>query len=83
MSMNLCCDEMDLWQTPSYITYMCYSEEDGGWEGIKRRYITWVKSHSNGVWRKEQYAEHDRVRADIKHHLEELDSYKTLNFFVM
>ena len=42
MSMNLGCDEMDLWQTPTYITDMCMSLDDngnpdGGMEGVRKR----------------------------------------------
>jgi len=43
MSMNLHCKEVDLWQTPTHITYMCYSNKNGGWKGILYRYSEWVR----------------------------------------
>ena len=53
MSMNLHCDEINLWQTPTYITYMCANRHkivDGklvisndNWINIRERYILWVK----------------------------------------
>ena len=33
MSMNLECSELDLWQTPTWVTYICFSNYDGGWMG--------------------------------------------------
>lgn len=81
MSMNLHCEEMDLWQSPTAITYMCYSHADGGWQGIKYRYIQWVKGSLNGVWDDE--AEHKSAIKAVNEHIEELNSYEKLNFFVM
>lgn len=80
MSMNLHCEEVELWQTPTYITNMCYSKEDGGWEGIRYRYIEWVKSHRNGVW--ENYEKYEDMCEHVKGHLAELTSYEKLIFFV-
>jgi len=50
MSMNLHCDQIELWQTPSYISYMCFSNEDGGWQGILYRYKEWVRGTLSGCW---------------------------------
>lgn len=59
--MNLTCHEdgyaVPLWQTPTHITYMCLSyhpetrKPDGGHEGVRRRYLLWVESSTNGVWK--------------------------------
>ena len=57
MSMNLTCRGIELWQTPTYITWMCLSydpetgQPDGGHEGVRRRYIMWVESSTDGVWK--------------------------------
>lgn len=60
MSMNLTCSErcqpVPLWQTPTFITWMCLSFDphgvpDGGHEGVRRRYILWVESTLDGVWK--------------------------------
>jgi hypothetical protein len=79
--MNLHCEQMDLWQTPTYITYMCISNNNGGWKGIKHRYSLWVKHHSNGVW--EDAEDHNYMLERIKDHLDKLNSFKKLDFFIM
>ena len=71
MSMNLVCDEIELRQTPTYITYMCYSNGDGGWEGILYRYKEWVKSFTNGRW--PSRSELEEVRGWMNDHLSDLD----------
>jgi hypothetical protein len=89
MSMNLTltdkttdCD-IDLWQTPTFITWMCLSynpetkEPDGGQEGVRRRYLEWVRSHTNGVWKdveeldymsymRERVREHSKIVLAVK-----------------
>jgi hypothetical protein len=81
MSINLHCKEMELWQTPTYITKMCYSSEQGGWKGIRNRYIEWVKHHTDGVYDNEYDLEMMRER--VKIHIEELCSHKKLTFYWM
>ena len=81
MSMNLQCEEIELWQTPTYITYMCYSEEDGGWQGIRYRYIEWVKSRLDGVWNDEQ--ELKNMKELISSHIIEIMSFKELHFYII
>ena len=81
MSLNLHCKEIDLWQTPTYITLICFSNNDGGWRGIKYRYETWVKSRLNGVWENE--IEYENLKTSIKGHIKELNSFKKLNFYIM
>ena len=56
MSMNLHCKEVDLQQTPTYITYICYysykkDKENSNvavqvkdnWISIREKYILWLK----------------------------------------
>lgn len=88
MSMNLHCEEMDLWQTPTYITWMCFSNNDGGWKGILYRYTQWVNSSNNGISNTKE--DEKRVRSNIeasKEHIKKLNKIakknKTLNFYVM
>jgi hypothetical protein len=81
MSINLKCAEVDLWQTPTYITYMCYSNNDGGWQGILYRYIQWVKSHTNGVWKNPKDLEY--MKECINIHINTLNSYKKLTFSII
>jgi len=84
MSLNLHCQQLDLWQTPTYITHMCYSNGDGGWVGIKYRYVQWVRAQANGVYitAKEQ-EDLKYLQERIAEHLKELDRHKKLDFFVM
>ena len=81
MSMNLHCKQMDLWQTPTHITYMCISNNNGGWKGIKYRYTQWVESHSNGCW--ENIEQLEEMRRGIKEHIKQLNSHKKLDFSIM
>lgn len=92
MSMNLKCNEIDLWQTPTYITYMCYSNGDGGWKGILYRYKQWVRSHSNGVWGDGDNCDGSQedweiIKNNIKHHIAEIENVisisKKLTFSVI
>ena len=77
--MNLFCDQLDLWQTPTYITFMCYSNEDGGWNGIRYRYIEWVRSHLNGVWDNDTL--YNDMKEKVDKHIEELMSFEKLDFY--
>jgi len=62
MSMNLYCVNLDLWQTPTYITNMCCMTEEGimhtltGADAIRALncYMEWVSSHINGLWKDEE-----------------------------
>ena len=52
MSMNLHCNNVELWQTPTYITYMCMALKDGysfEFKGVNARralyaYMQWAMS---------------------------------------
>ena len=85
MSMNLKCNRMDLWQTPTWVTYVCMSlndkgKPDGGHKGVARRYVRWVRSHAQGVFREPGQLE--SVREDIVEHLVEFDALKGARFYV-
>jgi hypothetical protein len=81
MSMNLYCEEVDLLQTPTHITYMCFSNNDGGSEGIKYRYLKWVESHLNGIYANEH--EMTIMQWPIKNHIKEINACKKLTFSIM
>ena len=81
MSMNLHCEEVDLWQTPTYITYMCFSNEDGGWQGILYRYTQWVKSCANGPFKSSYDA--DIALQNVKEHLNKFKGKKQLTFSIV
>lgn len=85
MSMNLHCEEMDLWQTPGFITYMCYSSDDDTWQGILGRYKIWVKSHTDGVWPDLQ--DYENMKENVRDHIATLDAvveqHGSLSFYIM
>lgn len=74
-------ETVHLWQTPTAMTYLIYSDNDGGWERVLHRYGIWLESTLNGVVKDvEDYREH---RAGILEHLNELKQYRKLRFYVM
>ena len=68
MSLNLTLHEgpngpqVDLYQTPTCITFSCLSydpltnEPDGGQEGVRKRYLLWLRSR----YEQETLMEHER-----------------------
>lgn len=87
MSMNLHCNKMDLWQTPTWVTDICMSinpktnKPDGGHNGIRRRYIRWVESH---VERKFYATDiFNELEKNIRIHLKELLSCIRPRFYVL
>jgi hypothetical protein len=84
MSMNLTLSvgedgpNVDLWQTPTWVTWMCLSYDpdtklpDGGMNGVRRRYIQWVESHRNGVWSDNEDYEYMCER--VKDHIQLINS---------
>jgi hypothetical protein len=86
MSMNLYCDKVRLWQTPTWVTNICLSLDengnpDGGMDGVKRRYKIWVSGTLNGRWN--SIDELEFRREEVKEHINELDSYRNLKFYVL
>ena len=52
MSMNLHCEEVELYQTPTFITYLCYysnllERTKGDDKDIAEKYILWLNSYGN------------------------------------
>ena len=85
MSMNLhaSCDNksLDLWQTPTYITYMCCVNDKGqviselkGKRaiGALRSYIEWVKGSAGGVFQTLEDAENKRTT--VYEHVEYIEN---------
>lgn len=81
MSMNLHCKEVDLWQTPTYITYMCYSNKNGGWKGVLYRYSEWCKGTLNGAYKSAQEA--DWAREQVRDHIAQFEGKKKLTFSIV
>ena len=81
MSMNLKCKEVDLWQTPTYITYMCYSNNDGGWKGILYRYSEWARGSMPGVYKNAQ--DSARATEQLREHLAQFEGKKKLTFSIV
>lgn len=79
--MNLDCKEVPLWQTPTHITHMCYSNGDGGWQGIRYRYCEWVKGTLNGTW--QSHEDLQDAQNHVKEHIAELMSKKNLTFSIV
>jgi hypothetical protein len=85
MSMNLHLSEgeegpeINLWQTPTHITDMCLSYDstgkpDGGMAGVMRRYVVWVRNHTNGVWSSKK--DFTAMRERVDDHLEAIRAVK-------
>ena len=93
MSMNLNCrnkktqKEVSLYQTPTYMSYMIYSNGDGGNKGILYRYEQYLLSTLNGTFKTEDLPLVEQRRKDIQTHLmnlkQELTKMKDFEFFVM
>ncbi len=78
MSLNLKADKVELWQTPTWVTYICYSNDDGGWEGILYRYEQWAWSHTQGAWKSE-----DELKAmveSVRDHMAKVKAAGPLKF---
>lgn len=78
MSMNLYAKingvKLDLWQTPTYITYICLMHHDGihndvtGQDAVKALmcYQEWVSHNLDGVWTDEEEYEFMKERVDYQ-----------------
>ena len=86
MSLNLHCDQIDLWQTPTYITQMCMSmnnnrEPDGGMEAVRRRYLMWVGSHTNGHWK--NHEDFEAMKQRVEEHINKVLAIKNPEFYIV
>ena len=88
MSMNLVCKEIRLYQTPTFISLMCYSNRQGGWKGILYRYVRWVCQqrqdaiNANVSDAKEQNRIMKEYDAHLKYVEEETKKHDKLTFSV-
>ena len=84
MSLNLRCDQVELLQTPTWITEICYSNSDGGWAGILFRYEKWVSSSLDGVWKNKEDYDHTYkfVSEHIKSLRDAVKKNKSLKFYI-
>lgn len=63
---------VSLWQTPTWVTNICLSldasgQPHGGMPAVRERYIIWVESHSDGVWKSSEDLGfmRDRIREHV------------------
>jgi hypothetical protein len=88
MSMNLYCKEVNLRQTPTYITYLCYYADlekykKASWRIIRDRYLRWLyhellESHAHETLEDAQAAHEDYNDQEL-----ELKSFKKLHFEIL
>lgn len=92
MSTNLHCEEMDLVQTPTYITHIIALRHNGSldnWKNILYKYKEWNRMrHQDGFNSmindpKAQKEWSDQYTEWMKNHFAALDSYKILHFYIM
>jgi len=81
MSINLHCKEVELWQTPTFVTFMLFNEryDDGkkDWKAIRDRYIFWLME------KKRTYGQEKNTVAAIEEHIEEIRSCVTMEFYII
>lgn len=84
MSMNLYCDEIELWQTPTWVSelavYDCNGEERDVEETIYI-YASWVASTLNGRWEDAEEAAEARLR--VKEHVEAVKNANIYKFDIL
>ena len=98
MSMNLHAEdengrEIELWQTPTWVTYMCidsWKQNGSGknsnplqrkWKDTRKLYLEWVRSRTQGVWKSTE--EYEDMRDTVKLHVDEVMNAGKLTFFIM
>ena len=73
MSMNLHCNLVDLWQTPTYITYMCL--ETATPKAALKAYCHWARNQNIHVMKTpEDHEYYNNRRAAISDHIREVES---------
>ncbi len=80
MSMNLHSPQLDLWQTPTWLTYLALYDADGNERTLKEKkhiYASWVKGQSNGAYAGTEAA--DRMRVRISDHLSNLHEVEEMD----
>jgi len=88
--MNLYCNKLDLWQTPTDITMMCLTQPNGtiaqevkGKAAIRALmiYRTWISLRDNGVVFN-NLEDLEPLKLGIHNHLEEIDSLDTKGLYL-
>jgi len=75
---------VQLWQTPTWITFICLSydpetgEPDGGHEAVRRRYNLWVDQHTIGSWNSREDLEYEMAK--VKKHIDLVNSVHNPHF---
>ena len=82
MSFNLTCEQCELYQTPTHMTFaiLSYDEagvSDGGWEGVRDRYLMWLCSMLPPGG---NLADQIRTRMSMEEHAALLRSFDYLEF---
>lgn len=83
MSMNLNCNKVELYQTPTWVTYSCYYKEvivkgevrqiEEDWPNIRYKYSCWVKY---------MYNNEPEWSTIVEEHIKELYSHHHLKFWI-
>ena len=81
MSLNLFCDGLDLWQTPTDVTLMCLMTKDGpqwalrGGAAVRalKCYMEWVKGQADGKW--EDPVARQSLQSSISNEVAKITSY--------
>lgn len=79
MSMNLHSPQLDLWQTPTWVTFLALSDADGNERTLKEAkhiYSEWVKSTSYGACsEREHLSRTEEINAHLAklHNVTEMD----------
>lgn len=85
MSMNLKCNQIELWQTPTHISYMCMiTDSNGGLfsctlRGKKAaialsRYKQWVKTYCEGSYTDSEKDLYESKRSSMLEHIKKIDN---------
>lgn len=94
MSINLHCKEVELVQTPTYITYLCYYAEfsqtehkrnkPGHWKSILAKYLLWYRDYLlSGPQEEGDYADNLSIyEAHAAHLAKTAKKYKKLKFTI-
>ena len=70
MSMNVYSDKVELWQTPTWLTYVIlydHKQEKRPIEESLHIYLSWVESQANGVWETRQ--DLNKAREEVRYHI--------------
>ncbi len=84
MSMNLHCDEVELWQTPTWLTHVALYDCKGDERLVDETqhiYLNWVVSQLNGSYHSVEDAELARDR--VKYHKQEVIDANIQEFYIL